>query len=190
MQDIEPYWKWRDFYTAEQDDKSPFFGREYSEFQYTEKIYNYYIHPQWDFFGSETLYLKLIYCDYKKNAAVIEFIGEWNDCIANDIMFLKRDFIDVLINNGINKFILIGENILEFFGTGNDYYEEWYEDIKDEGGYIIAINLREHIMEEMYQSNIHQYININKAYNDINWRKYKPFHFINYIDDLLIKVIS
>ena len=164
MQDIEPYWKWRDFYTAEEDEKSPFFGREYSEFQYTEKIYNYYIHPQWDFFGSETLYLKLIYCDYKKNTAVIEFIGEWNDCIANDI--------------------------LEFFGAGNDYYEEWYEDIKDDGGYIIAINLREHIMEEMYQSNIHQYININKTYNDINWRKYKPFHFINYIDDLLIKLFA
>ncbi|MFN8284472.1 MAG: hypothetical protein U0U67_14720 [Chitinophagales bacterium] len=190
MQDIEPYWKWRDFYTAEEDEKSPFYGREYSEFEYTDRIYNYYIHPQWDYFGSETLYIKLIYCDYKKRAAVIEFIGEWNDCINNDIMFLKRDFMDVLIDNGINKFILVGENILEFFGSENDYYEEWYEDIKDDGGWIIAINLREHIMEEMYQSNIHQYININKTYNDINWRKYKPFHLINYIDDLLIKVIS
>jgi len=190
LHNIEPYWKWRDFYTAEEDEHSPFFGREYSEFEFTEKIYNYYIHPQWDFFGSETLYLKLLYCDYKKGAAIIEFIGEWNDCTQNDIMFLKRDFIDVLIENGISKFALIGENILEFFGASNEYYEEWYEDIKDNDGWIMAINFREHILEEMYQASIHQYININEKYNDINWRQYKPFHLITYLDDLLIKVIG
>ena len=61
MHDIEPWWGWRDEYTAENDPKSPFYGREYNEFLFTNKIYNYYIHPQWDFFGSETLYLKLIY---------------------------------------------------------------------------------------------------------------------------------
>jgi hypothetical protein len=187
---IEPYWKWRDFYTAEEDEKSPFFGREYSEFMFSEKIYNYFIHPQWDYFGSDTLYLKLLYADYKQGAAVMEFIGEWNDCIRNDVMFLKRDVIDVLIDNGISKFVLIGENILEFFAQGNEYYEEWYEDIRDKDGWIIAINFRQHIMEELQQSGIHYFVNVNEKYADINWRKYQPHHLITYLDDLLIKVIQ
>jgi len=47
MQDIEPYYRWRDLYIADEDELSPFYGREYSEFEYTNTIYNYYIHPQW-----------------------------------------------------------------------------------------------------------------------------------------------
>ncbi len=190
MHTIEPYWKWRDFYTAEADEKSPFFERTYSEFEFSDKIYNYYIHPQWDNIGSDTLYIKLLYVDYKSGSAVIEFLGEWNDCLQNDIMFLKRDIIDVLLLNGITKFALIGENILEFFASGNEYYEEWYEDIQDKDGWIIAINFREHILEEMQQGNIHYYINMSERYMDINWRKYKPHHLITYLDDLLIKVIE
>lgn len=190
MHTIEPYWKWRDYYTAETDEKSPFFGREYSEFEFSEKIYNYYIHPQWDYFGSDTLYLKLLYVDYRKGSAIIEFIGEWNDCIRNDIMFLKRDVIDVLIGNGISKFVLIGENILEFFSANNEYYEEWYEDIREQDGWIIALNFREHVLAEMQQGQIHYYVYINERYGDINWRKYKPFHLVTYLDDLLIRAIN
>ena len=189
MHNIEPYWKWRDFYTAEEDEKSPFFGRKYSEFEFSETIYNYYIHPQWDHFGSETLYLKLLFVDYKKGSAIIEFIGEWNDCLKNDIMLLKRDVIDVLLKHGISKYVLIGENILEFFAANNEYYEEWYDDIKDNDGWIIAINFRAHIQDEMHQSRIHYYIHTNEKYVDINWRKYKPFHLVSYLDNLLIKVI-
>ncbi len=190
MHTIEPFWKWRDFYTAETDGKSPFFGREYSEFEFSEKIYNYYIHPQWDYFGSDNLYMKLLYADYEQQSCVIELLGEWNDCIRNDIMFLKRDVIDVLTNHGINKFVLIGENVLNFFGSDNSYYEEWYEDIKDSGGWIVAVNFREHVIEDMMQEKVHHFININERYADLNWRKYRPHHLVAYVDDLLLKRIA
>lgn len=49
------------------------------------------------FFGSETLYAKILYSDYIRHYALIELVGEWNDCIGNDIMFLKRDVVDHLI---------------------------------------------------------------------------------------------
>jgi hypothetical protein len=52
--------------------------------------------------------------DYDSAYAIIELIGEWNDAIENDIMILKRDIIDVLIDQGVNQFILIGENVLNF----------------------------------------------------------------------------
>ncbi|MCB9033468.1 MAG: hypothetical protein H6553_06505 [Chitinophagales bacterium] len=190
MHDIEPYWNWRDKYQAELDPKSPFYGREYNEFSFTDKIYNYYIHPQWDSIGSETLFIKILYVNYKQQSCIIELIGEWNDSINNDIAFLKRDVIDVLLQEGINKFVLIGENVLNFFGDDNDYYEEWYEDIKDTDGWIVAINFREHVLEDMKTANIHYFININERYANINWRNYKPSNLIKYIDDLLIRLIA
>ena len=61
---------------SEEDEKSPFFGREYSEFEFTLAIYNYLIHPQWDEFGSKTLYLKVLLADYEEKYIIIELISE------------------------------------------------------------------------------------------------------------------
>src|SRR6056297_37673 len=121
MHTIEPYYNWRKYYRAEADQKSPFSGRKYSEFFFTNSVYNYYIHPQWDDFGSETLFLKIIYNDYLKRFSIIELIGEWNDCLFNDIMFLKRNVIEVLMESGITKFILIGENVFNFRSSDDSY---------------------------------------------------------------------
>ncbi len=44
MHDIEPYYNWRHIYVSEEDEKSPFFQREYSEFEFSSTVYNYYIH--------------------------------------------------------------------------------------------------------------------------------------------------
>ena len=94
MHFVEPYFNWRAYYIANEDSLSPFFAREYSEFEFTNKVYNFLLHPQWDNFGSPTLFLKILYVDYSENIAVIEFIGEWNDAIENDIMNLKKEIID------------------------------------------------------------------------------------------------
>ena len=132
MHTIEPYYNWRHIYISEEDSLSPFYLNEYSEFEFSDKIYNHYIHPQWDNIGSPTLFIKIIYANYDLNCAIIEMIGEWNDCIHNDIMTLKRDIIDHLILNGITKFVLIGENVLNFHYSDDCYYEEYSEDFIDE----------------------------------------------------------
>src|SRR5205085_4382275 len=134
---------WQHLYTASEDPGSPFYGREYSEFEFSNTIYNFYIHPQWDDIGSETLYIKVLFVDYDEKYAIIEFIGEWNDAINNDVMLLKRDIIDELIFCGIKKFILIGENVLNFHYSDECYYEEWFDDIGEEGC-IVFLNFREH----------------------------------------------
>ncbi|MEP7169966.1 MAG: hypothetical protein ABI855_11400, partial [Bacteroidota bacterium] len=152
MQDIEPFYSWRELYAAEEDEQSPFYGREYSEFVYSNTIYNYYIHPQWDDIGSATLYMKELYADYENGFAILEFIGEWNDAINNDVMILKRDVIDSMIKNGINKFILIGENVLNFHASDDCYYNEWFDDVED--GWIAALNFRTHVLKEFEQNNI------------------------------------
>ena len=93
MHDIEPFYNWRHIYVAEEDSLSPFFGRTYSEFEFSQTVYNYYIHPQWDDFGSKTLYLKILFVEHEQHFAIIELLGEWNDAIENDIMELKREIM-------------------------------------------------------------------------------------------------
>src|SRR5690606_33914823 len=123
MHEIEPYYNWRHRYTSEEDERSPFFGREHSEFHFTHAVYDHVIHPQWDEIGSETLYLKVLFTDYDEGYAILEFIGEWNDLLGNDIMFLKRDIIEGMMDQGISRFILIGENVLNFHASDEEYYE-------------------------------------------------------------------
>ena len=174
LHDIEPYYRWRDYYVASDDKNSPFYGRVYSELHYTEKIYNYYIHPQWVFFGSPTLYMKLLFVEYEEGYAILEFIGEWNDCITNDIMYLKRDVADVLIENGITKFILLCDNVLNFHGSDDCYYEEWWDDIKEAGGWVCLVNTFDHVSDEMKRTRLQYYVNFGRVFNDVEWHRKLP----------------
>lgn len=184
MHTIEPYYNWRHLYAAEEDELSPFYGREYSEFEFTNTVYNYYVHPQWDDFGSRNLYLKILFADYQYNFAIIELLGEWNDAIDNDIMTLKREIIDVLIAEGIYKFILIAENVMNFHSSDDCYYEEWWEDIKDEGGWIVALNMPVQTRQEFEKARLHHYIHLLE---DDKWRTYQPLHLYNMIDNIMLK---
>jgi hypothetical protein len=174
MHDIEPYHNWRDKYIASEDERSPFFGKQYDEFQFTQKIYNYFIHPQWDFFGSATLYMKILYVDYEEGFAVIEMMGEWNDCLHNDIMYLKREIADHLAEYGVHKYILICENVLNFHGSDDLYYEEWFEDVIEEGGWVCFINLLDHVEQEIRDTHIDRYVHVGELFSYPSWRTQKP----------------
>ncbi len=184
MQDIEPYDNWRYLYTAEEDERSPFYGREYSEFVFSHTVYNYYIHPQWDEFGSSTLYLKVLIVDYTSGYAIIEMLGEWNDAIYNDIMTLKRDVIDLLIREGITKFILIAENVLNFHSSDDSYYEEWFEEVTDDGGWIICINMPEPTQYDFKRARLNHYIELM---NIPQWRTVKPDLLFTQLDNILMR---
>lgn len=179
MHDIEPYYNWQHLYISEKDKRSPFYGIKYSEFEYTQTVYNYFIHPLWDEFGSKTLYLKVLIADYEEKYAIIELIGEWNDAIENDIMTLKREVIDVFESNGIIKFILVAENVLNFHSGDRDYYEEWFEETSDEQGWIVCLNMPEQTQYDFNQARLQQYIELIDLEN---WRAYKPFHLFKKID--------
>ena len=184
MHDIEPFYNWRHRYVASEDSDSPFFGRVYDEFAYSNKIYNYYIHPQWDGFGSPTLYAKILYVDYDEHFAVIEFIGEWNDCVTNDIMYLKRNVIDHMIDLGITRFALICENVLNFHGSDECYYEEWRDDIVDMKGWVAFINTLDHVEVEMRETGLHQYVSLGSEFVIPDWRGAKPQVLISQIEEL------
>ena len=172
MHSIEPYFNWRHLYKAEEDERSVFFGREYSEFEFTNHIYNFVLHPQWDDFGSETLFLKILFVDYDEGYCIIEMIGEWNDAVTNDIMLLKRDIAEDLLYFGVNKFILIGENVLNFHASDDCYYQEWFEEAED--GWIIMLNFRDHVLSEFKHNNLDYYFLSGGELNDFNWRRFSP----------------
>ena len=188
MHYVEPFYSWRGYYVASEDPLSPFYGKEYSEFEFSNTIYNFYIHPQWDSIGSSTLFIKILFVDYDEKYAVIELIGEWNDAIENDIMKFKRDIIERLIEAGIEYYILIGENVLNFHYSDDCYYEEWFDEI--ESGWIAMINFHDHVQREFQQIQIDHYINMSGELDDIDWRTYQPFQFFKKVKDLVTKRIG
>jgi hypothetical protein len=161
MHDIEPFYNWRHIYIADEDKKSPFYRRTY--------------------------YLKIIYVDYELNFAIIELIGEWNDAIENDIMQLKRDVIDQLFQEKIFKYILITENVLNFHSSDKEYYEEWFEQVTDEEGWIVALNMPEATQYDFKRKKLNYFIELMQLEN---WRVYKPYHLFRKIDDELSKRIQ
>jgi hypothetical protein len=169
-------------YVSEEDERSPFYGRVYSEFEFTHTIYNYYIHPQWDEFGSRTLYMKVLMADYDEHYVVIELIGEWNDAIENDIMNLKREVIDKFEESGITKFILIADNVLNFHSGDKDYYEEWFDEVTDAAGWIVCLDMPEQTQYDFRKAKLNRYIELMEL---DNWRTYKPFHLFKKIDQLI-----
>lgn len=176
MHFIEPFFLWRGEYIASEDESSPFYGVISNEFEFEHQIYNYLIHPQWDCFGSNTLYLKILYVDYEKHCAIIECIGEWNDAIENDIMTLKREVIETLTSEGIKYFVLILENVLNFHYSDDCYYEEWFDDVED--GWIAAVNMHEHVSKEFQKINLDQYIAMGGDLDELDWRTFKPNHLV------------
>ncbi len=185
MHTIEPYYNWIEKYAASEDPRSPLYGAENSLSQYTNTIYGYYIHPQWDDMNSETLFIKILYADYELNFAVIEFIGEWNDALNNDVMQLKRNIIDPMVEEGIKHFILIGENVFNFHGSDDSYYEEWFEDIEE--GWVAALGFQDFVLSEMKNYNLDSYINYGGNLDDIHWRTFTPKRLFALVNSLIQK---
>jgi hypothetical protein len=180
MQDIEPYYNWRHLYAAEDDPLSPFYRRTYSEFEFSNTVYNYYIHPQWDDFGSRTLYMKILFVDYEQHFAIIELLGEWNDAIENDIMPLRRA-------KGINKFVLIAENVLNFHSSDDSYYEDWGEQVSDSGGWVVILDMPGQSQYDFVNARLNNYIEL---IDFPQWRTLKPELVFEQIDDKMIKRIN
>lgn len=181
MHNLEPYYNWRELYIASEDDRSPFFGRQNSEIYFEHAIYDHYIHPQWDYFGSQTLYLKLLFVQYEQQYAIIELFGEWNDVLYNDVMYLYRNVVEELMDQGIKYFILIGENVLDFHSDTDDYFSEWFDNLDD--GWIIGLNFRHHVKQEFKEANIDQYLIFGGEFDELAWHKLLPQQLFERMND-------
>jgi hypothetical protein len=185
MHTIEPYYNWRHLYIASEDPQSPMYGYFNSEVEFTDRIFDHIIHPQWDNFGCETLFLKILFVDYSTGYAIIEFLGEWNDAVHNDIMRFKRDLIDEMLPLGIDKYILIGENILNFHADITDYYEEWLEEVPE--GWMAFLNLRPHVLDEISSYGLDQFFVLGGELDDFAWRTKKPEMLYKKLEEIVAR---
>jgi hypothetical protein len=80
--------------------------------------------------------------------------------------------VDELIPQGIDKYILIGENILNFHADIPDYYDEWLEEVPD--GWMAFINLRPHVIQELNQYGLDAYFVLGGTLDDLAWRTGSP----------------
>ncbi len=100
-------------------------------------------------------------------------------------MILKRDIIETMMKEGINKFILIGGNVLNFHYSDEEYYAEWSDEVDD--GWIIGLNFREHVIQEMQRVQIDHYINLGDPLQQINWRTFSPMRLFELVDELVMQ---
>ncbi len=183
MHTLEPHYLWRHLYLATNDPRSPFYGYQNSEVYFTDKIYDHLIHPQWDYFGAETLFVKQLYADYEQGYTILEFMGEWNDVLHNDIMRLKREVLEPIMDEGISKFILVGDNLLNFHAGDTDYYEEWFDEIED--GWVALINFRQHLRDEIKQYGLDQYLIDGGELDELDWHSWSPSKFYKKVKALV-----
>jgi len=172
MFDVEPFYGWLHLYDPEKDVLSPFYGIEHNVFEYDKRIYDMPAHPLWDEIDSENLLVKILYADYIQGFAILEFMGEWNDLQFNDFNLLCRNCLDYLKDSGINRFILICENVFSAFLEKDDYYAAFQEELED--GWIFLLRARPQVIQEFEQYGISAYVTWSPSLDDLNWRKLKP----------------
>jgi hypothetical protein len=99
-------------------------------------------------------------------------------------MNLKRDVVDKFLRNGITKFILIAENVLNYHSSDKDYYEEWFEETKEEDGWIVCLNMPEPTQYDFRRAKLDRFVELMEL---DNWRIYKPFHLFKKVDQEIVK---
>ena len=105
-------------------------------------------------------------------------------------MIFKRNIVEHLMLQGISKFILIGENVLNFHSSDDCYYEEWFDEVDDENGWIALLNFREHVVEEFVAINVDSYFLLGGQLSEMAWRTMKPQHLCNLVSQHVIRRIG
>ena len=94
---------------------------------------------------------------------------------------------NMAMSEGIYKFILIAENVLNFHSGDKDYYEEWLEDVEAKGGWIVCINMPEQTQYDFRRAKLDRYIGLMEL---PDWRIFKPFHLFKRVSAQLEKRLN
>ena len=131
--------------------------------------------------------MKVLFVDYEQNYAIIELLGEWNDAIENDIMTLRRDITDNMFAKGINKFILIAENVLNFHSSDDSYYQDWWEELEENNGWVAILDMPKQSQYDFVNARLNNYIELMDF---PQWRTLKPELVFEQIDNKIMKRIN
>ena len=181
FENVEPFYGWLHLYNHEVDVRSPFHEVEHSLFEYNRKIYTFNANPLWDEIESESLLVKILYADYERGYTIIELLGEWNDLFENDFKLLCENCLTYMIDSGINKFILICENVFNVYLEHDYYYDAFHDELEDDG-WLFLLKARPNVKSDFEQYNISQYFLWNPTIDLLPWRKLKPWALFEAIE--------
>ena len=94
------------------------------------------------------------------------------------------------MSEGIERFILIGENILNFHASDDCYYEEWFDEVTDGDGWIALLNFRQHVVDELVSADLDQYFVLGGELQEMGWRTFSPPQLYQRIDDCVMHRIG
>ena len=80
--------------------------------------------------------------------------------------------------------------MLNFHSSDLCYYEEWFEDVADEGGWIAFVNTLRHVESEMLDNRIQSFASLGGPFSELNWRGQKPDFLVRQIDEMQDKSVS
>ncbi|RMG21532.1 MAG: hypothetical protein D6730_18115 [Bacteroidetes bacterium] len=185
---IEPFYGWLKLYSHQQDERSPFHEVEHNLFYYDRSVNRIPAHPLWDDIGSESLLVKILFADYFQGYAIIELFGEWNDLFDNDFKLLAENCLTYLIDHGIQKFILVCENVFHIYPDTEDYYQALQEELDE--GWICVLRARPQVWQEMQAYHIAQYFYQSPLLDELPWRKLKPSQLYYLVESRMRQVLK
>ena len=103
-------------------------------------------------------------------------------------MEMKRRLADPLNSQGIDKFLFLAYNLLNFHGGEEDYYAEWAEDC--EAGWIVLLNARDHILQDLRTARLSPYLWAGERYRFSGWRIQDPLALCQAVDLLIQKQLG
>ena len=185
---IEPFYGWLNMYSHEIDERSPFHEVEHNLFYFDRSINNIPAHPLWDDFGSESLLVKILFADYREGYAIIELFGDWNDLFENDFKLLAENCFTYLLDHGIDKFILLCENVFNIYLETDDYYQALQEELGEEG-WLCLMRTRTCVWEELLNYDIASYFYRSPILDELPWRKLKPFQLFQIVNSRISQLL-
>jgi hypothetical protein len=181
--EVEPFYGWLHLYAAHRDPHSPFYNEAAidpdKDMRY---IYTFEAHPLWDHIHSESLLVKMLYADYNRGFCILQLLGEWNDLFENDFKLLYEQVLAPMLYQGVSRFIFLCENVFNVYLDQDDYYELLQEALEDTGGWLCLLRARQHVLNEFAAYGIDQYLYWNPEFDELRWRKMKPWQLYELIE--------
>ena len=73
--------------------------------------------------------------------------------------------------NRLTHFIFIAENVLNFHSSDDSYYEEWREQLEDDNGWVVILNMPEQSKYDFKRARLTHYVELVEMEQ---WRTLKP----------------
>lgn len=191
LSDVEPHYGWLGYYDPELDTCSPF-AHDPDDSDARPQLYTFEANPRWDGIGSESLLVKILFVNYapapEGGFAIIELLGEWNDLYENDWRLLCDNCLDWLVAQGIDRFILICENVFHAYLEADDYYADFAERIPE--GWVCLLRARPEVLAEFERYGISPYFYWNSQFDDLRWRKLKPWQLYALVAESITRLLG